>query len=694
MTLLGRIPTREPHFPVSSPVDKSPNNMQFRSKSFAAHIGEVKNLQNYCRNTASQYALLIVDSHGTSQVYGSDAFQPHLDAWFADHVRSEAAQISVQSVQKCGMQQRSNGINYDKDDQSPRQLDIAADGDVDDDDEGNDEDGVTWADAEGEDENGDHSSRQQTPPQYGVDKIMRNALPPPPEDQRRMMRVNHRKRSLDNETTPGKKRRPTVKRNVRRSSSSGESGDVVLQEEVEYKGLDITNEEEVNTFFETRLRQMQQLVCKVVAKCWIKVIEPKKQSNFPYNRGEESKPSWWPANARHKEPDHLMKPERLRLLLTMLRCRKVPVSKLEAATAEATAHIPLEKAPLLEEIYRVAKLEERFLAGGLAPGTLCYVAASEKIVKSPNQKAPSPKMIGGGNSSSSPASSVHAGGSIRSNLGRRMSAASPDGQQLSPVLTTRDTNLRVAPRINTGDAIAPNTMPRLQPHNHNPFSGTRAQANIQPLNPTGALGYSTGAFAPQSSAVQEEQQEYMGNHQIPMYFSVLSHQQQQQQQQQQQHRHSVSHFPVQNTPHLRRSNTMPAVPQTSAAYQNWNSQIPNGMPNGSMVGGGGLYSPYSPSAQSQQSPHGPHHQVHGVSQTGSTPPTPVTASSYQQPMQLPPPLPPMHQHQQPLVTSPPHEIDGGENRNEHYSDFLASDLANAENSAGNVNDGQQAGPSK
>lgn len=241
-------------------------------------------------------------------MYGSDAFKPRLDAWFTDHVRREAAQISVQSVQKCGMQQRSNGMNYDKDDQSPRQLDIAADGDVDDDDEGNDEDGATWADAEGEDENGDHSSRQQTPPQYGVDKIMRNALPPPPEDQRRMMRVNHRKRSLDNETTPGKKRRPTVKRNVRRSSSSGESGDVVLQEEVEYKGLDITNEEEVNTFFETRLRQMQQLVCKVVAKCWIKVIEPKKQSNFPYNRGEESKPSWWPANARHKEPDHLMKP--------------------------------------------------------------------------------------------------------------------------------------------------------------------------------------------------------------------------------------------------------------------------------------------------------------------------------------------------------------------------------------------------
>jgi hypothetical protein len=63
--------------------------------------------------------------------------------------------------------------------------------------------------------------------------------------------------------------------------------------------------------------------------------------------------------------------ERLRLLLTMLRCRKVPVAKLEAATAEANAHIPPEKAPLLEEIYRVAKMEERYRSGGL--GTFSFL---------------------------------------------------------------------------------------------------------------------------------------------------------------------------------------------------------------------------------------------------------------------------------------------------------------------------------
>ena len=76
----------------------------------------------------------------------------------------------------------------------------------------------------------------------------------------------------------------------------------------EYKPLMIGSAEEVSTFLETRFRQLQQLCCKVVAKAWIKVIEPKKQTRYPYNRGEESKPEWWPGDVRHKEPDHLMKP--------------------------------------------------------------------------------------------------------------------------------------------------------------------------------------------------------------------------------------------------------------------------------------------------------------------------------------------------------------------------------------------------
>jgi hypothetical protein len=298
--------------------------------SLQVHTQIIKQLQKQSELCSSQFALLLVDAHGNSHSYGSDAFQENLGRWLPEEVRKEASQISVDAAMKREMHGHPHHSDYDKDHhQSPNHhgsngVDI--DGNVQDEDDGNegDTDGGQW-DAECDEDNHDGSCiHQQSTPRDESDslcspKAMRAngdstmLLPPPPADQRRNVRANgiNRKRSIqpDSQITPPKKRRSTVKRNVRRAdSSSGESNDVVLEEKVEYKGLDITNEEEVNTFFETRLRQMQQLVCKVVAKCWIKVIEPKKQSNFPYNRGEESKPSWWPPNARHKEPDHLMKP--------------------------------------------------------------------------------------------------------------------------------------------------------------------------------------------------------------------------------------------------------------------------------------------------------------------------------------------------------------------------------------------------
>jgi hypothetical protein len=58
---------------------------------------------------------------------------------------------------------------------------------------------------------------------------------------------------------------------------------------------------------------MQQSSCKVMAKAFVKLVEPKKQSNHPYTKGNLKAPPWWPntegANSvTHKEPDHLKKP--------------------------------------------------------------------------------------------------------------------------------------------------------------------------------------------------------------------------------------------------------------------------------------------------------------------------------------------------------------------------------------------------
>lgn len=49
----------------------------------------------------------------------------------------------------------------------------------------------------------------------------------------------------------------------------------------------------------------------------------------------------------------------------MLRSGKVPISKLETATSEVTVQIPPERIPLLNEIYQVARHEERYKRGEL-----------------------------------------------------------------------------------------------------------------------------------------------------------------------------------------------------------------------------------------------------------------------------------------------------------------------------------------
>ena len=60
-------------------------------------------------------------------------------------------------------------------------------------------------------------------------------------------------------------------------------------------------------YYAARFSALQQATCKLVVKAWIKVIEPKKQMKFPYNKGEDLRPAWWPEGVRHREPDHLSK---------------------------------------------------------------------------------------------------------------------------------------------------------------------------------------------------------------------------------------------------------------------------------------------------------------------------------------------------------------------------------------------------
>jgi len=81
------------------------------------------------------------------------------------------------------------------------------------------------------------------------------------------------------------------------------------------KGIKIGNAGDVGLFYETRFKNCQQTACELMAKAWVKAVEPKKQSTHPYTGSDEKAPDWWPKpwgptkedKVRHKEPDHLSK---------------------------------------------------------------------------------------------------------------------------------------------------------------------------------------------------------------------------------------------------------------------------------------------------------------------------------------------------------------------------------------------------
>lgn len=104
----------------------------------------------------------------------------------------------------------------------------------------------------------------------------------------------------------------------------------------------------------------QQFNCKALCKAWIKLIEPKKQTNYPYNLGDRGKPDWWPNNVRHKEPDHLMKEERITLLVTILRLPGVEITRLRTNTQSCMNQLEKSRLAVLEHMFHVAALEKAF----------------------------------------------------------------------------------------------------------------------------------------------------------------------------------------------------------------------------------------------------------------------------------------------------------------------------------------------
>jgi hypothetical protein len=97
-------------------------------------------------------------------------------------------------------------------------------------------------------------------------------------------------------------------------ASASHNDDGTTQRKHLLHSFPIGDSEKVERFLIDRLKRIQQLADKKIAKAWIKGICPNKQAKFPYqnnklNEGEEPVvPGWWPDKVkvcRFVEPDHI-----------------------------------------------------------------------------------------------------------------------------------------------------------------------------------------------------------------------------------------------------------------------------------------------------------------------------------------------------------------------------------------------------
>ncbi|KAJ5449483.1 uncharacterized protein N7458_005932 [Penicillium daleae] len=144
-------------------------------------------------------------------------------------------------------------------------------------------------------------------------------------------------------------------------------------------------------YYTVAFNNLQQTSCRILAKAYIKLVEPRKQVNYPYNGRkfvagtlkqldpDMTKPPWWPLGVIHREPGHLPKvggritvlstysTQRIRLLVHILRelrfSHGISVSKLKEASQLICHQITPERLQILDEIYEVRREEENFLDG-------------------------------------------------------------------------------------------------------------------------------------------------------------------------------------------------------------------------------------------------------------------------------------------------------------------------------------------
>ncbi|KAL8736830.1 MAG: hypothetical protein Q9181_002294 [Wetmoreana brouardii] len=188
-------------------------------------------------------------------------------------------------------------------------------------------------------------------------------------------------------------------------SDDDDDGEPLLEEAFETVRVD--SKGKIAEYYRKAFAQIGQLQLKTLLKAWIKLRQPRKQTENPYNGrkskpeqarhkqqsgfvddnpGRDTAPDWWPMQdgwrngkgCRHKEPDHTKKPERLILAPILLRFTGRPghpanftVPHLKQAT-DSIESTP-QQWETLNDLYNVREQEQRFEQDEIDGDTLIYV---------------------------------------------------------------------------------------------------------------------------------------------------------------------------------------------------------------------------------------------------------------------------------------------------------------------------------
>lgn len=138
--------------------------------------------------------------------------------------------------------------------------------------------------------------------------------------------------------------------------------------------IDLTDSVALNSYLSACLFLLQQETCKNIARTWIRHIEPRKQSRYPYKRGRQTQPPWWPKEGvQHREPDHLQKEERIALLVHLLLHSDFPLETLMEASNENKDVVPTHKRVFVEQAFEIAQVHRQLNRPPLPNSTLAIL---------------------------------------------------------------------------------------------------------------------------------------------------------------------------------------------------------------------------------------------------------------------------------------------------------------------------------